>query len=69
LIIHFGVFAVLVDLFSMTSQLVQIDGRDLMASAQPINILPALNLEHLPNRDSTQYGSIYRLDAQNQPGK
>jgi saccharopine dehydrogenase-like NADP-dependent oxidoreductase len=54
--------------FRRDGKLVEIEGKNLMASASPINILPALNLEHLPNRDSLQYGTTYRIDQDEHGG-
>ena len=43
--------------------IVEVEGKDLLSSASPAQVLPTLALEQLPNRDSIPYGNIYELDG------
>ena len=45
------------------SQLVVIDGADLLASAEPFDAWKSLNLECIPNRDSLVYGEKYGIES------
>ncbi len=49
--------------FRKAGKTVSIEGADLLRSAAPVSIMPALNLEHLPNRNSLQYEKVYGLDG------
>jgi alpha-aminoadipic semialdehyde synthase len=42
---------------------VEVDGQDLLRSAEVADVVPTLSLEQLPNRDSMPYGDIYGISS------